>query len=56
MRQGPHHGAQKSTTTGIDDVEVAASNADASGTSTGVAGCGNAAWHLAQRADRPSVW
>jgi hypothetical protein len=35
---------------------MAASNADASGTSTGVAGCGNAAWHLAHRAARPSVW
>ena len=56
MRQGPHHGAQKSTTTGIDDVEVAASNAAASGTSTAVAGRVNAAWHLAHRADRPSVW
>ena len=55
MRHGPHHGAQKSTTTGIDDVEIAASNEDVSGTSIGAAGCGSGVWHLAQREDRPSV-
>src|SRR3954463_7324891 len=49
MRHGPHHGAQKSTTTGRCDEATAASNAAASGVSTGTPGAASGAWHLPQR-------
>ena len=38
MRQGPHHGAQKSTTTGMSLCAIAASNVAASGVSIGSPG------------------
>jgi hypothetical protein len=38
IRQGPHHGAQKSTTTGKGDDAMSASNVAASATSSGSAG------------------
>src|SRR3954465_13498988 len=49
MRHGPHHGAQKSTTTGTADALIAASNAGASATSRGSAGAPSVVWHLPQR-------
>jgi hypothetical protein len=55
MRQGPHHGAQKSTTTGSDAAEISASNDAASGTSTGSPGAGSAAWQLAHLVDAPNA-
>src|SRR5260221_5541304 len=51
MRQGAHHGAQKSTTTGALLWAIAASNVAASGTSIGSPGGVMAAWHLPHRAD-----
>jgi hypothetical protein len=35
MRQGPHHGAHKSTTTGTDDADSAAKEAESASTSHG---------------------
>ena len=47
IRHGPHHCAQKSTTTGTDAFATSASNAAASRTSMGAAGDGNGALALA---------
>ena len=54
MRQGPHHGAQKSTTIGSGDAATSASKDAASGTSIGSPGAASAVPHLPQRvsADR----
>ena len=49
MRQGPHHGAQKSTTTGRSLCVTAASKLAASGVSIGSPGGAIPAWHLPQR-------
>src|SRR3954452_20597061 len=49
MRDGPHHGAQKSTTTGRSEAAIAASNAAALGVSIGSPGAPSDAWHLPQR-------
>jgi len=54
-RHGPHHGAQKSTTTGSDVDEISASNVRASGTSTGSGGSERAAWHEPHRFGAASV-
>jgi hypothetical protein len=54
MRQGPHHGAQKSTTTGNGDCATSASNVAASGTSNGSPGSDSVVWHLPQRASAAS--
>jgi len=44
MRHGPHHGAQKSTTTGSEDEAINASKIAASGTSSGSPVAGSAVW------------
>src|ERR1700752_1765655 len=46
MRHGPHHGAQKSTTTGTDDALTRASKTSAVGTSTGSPGADSGAPHF----------
>src|SRR3954462_2179172 len=53
MRQGPHHAAQKSTTTGTDEAEAASKSA-AFATSIGSDGKGSAAWHFAHLVARSS--
>src|SRR5262245_46315771 len=53
IRQGPHHGAQKSTTTGSPALRTSASNTATLGISTGSDGGGSALLHLPQRASRP---
>ena len=52
---GPHHSAQKSTTTGTAAFATSASNVAASGTSMGAAGEGNGVWHLPHRVGRSSA-
>jgi len=54
IRQGPHHSAQKSTTTGSGDDSISAWNAADDETSIGSDGSGNVAWHLPHRAVRPN--
>jgi hypothetical protein len=46
MRHGPHHGAQKSTTTGSFDAATRPSNAAVSGMSIGSAATGSSVPHL----------
>ena len=46
MRQGPHQGAQKSTTTGSGDAAIRASKTAALPTSTGASGGASAVWHF----------
>jgi hypothetical protein len=46
MRHGPHHAAQKSTTTGTDAFSVAESKSVASTTSIGALTNGRPAWHF----------
>ena len=55
IRQGPHHGAQKSTTTGRGDDAMSASNVAASGTSTGSAGEVSSVRQAPHRVLDPSV-
>src|SRR5688572_4578736 len=52
MWHGPHHGAQKSTSTGTGDWAMSASNAAVLATSTGLAGEDRLALHFAQRGVR----
>jgi hypothetical protein len=49
MWHGPHHGAQKSTSTGTGDFATSASNAVALPMSTGADGAGKLVWHFAHR-------
>src|SRR6476620_3208657 len=53
IRHGPHHGAQKSTTTGCPALRIRASNVSTLGTSIGSAGAGNGVLHLPHRVSRP---
>src|SRR5262245_64184827 len=53
IRQGPHHGAQKSTTTGSPALLTRASKTASLGTSMGSDGGGKAVLHRPQRASRP---
>src|SRR6185503_7123129 len=53
MRHGPHHGAQKSTTTGIALLFAAASNVAESVISIGASGGASAVLHCPQRVVRP---
>ncbi len=55
IRHGPHHGAQKSTTTGTGACWTMVSNAAASAASTGSAGGDSDAWQFPQRIARSSV-
>jgi hypothetical protein len=52
MRHGPHHGAQKSTTTGWEDPAIKASNTLSFGTSIGSAAGGMAVLQRPHRAWR----
>src|SRR5204862_5468135 len=52
MRHGPHHGAQKSTTTGRPAPRTSASNEVTVGTSIGSAGAPSVVLHRPQRASR----
>src|SRR4029079_11655579 len=55
MRHGPHHGAQKSTTTGSSDAAMAESKTSADGLAIGSPGAPSAAWHLPQRVSAASL-
>ena len=55
IRHGPHHSAQKSTSTGKRDDPTRASKSAAEGTATGSPGGASTVWQRPQRVDCPSV-
>jgi hypothetical protein len=55
MRQGPHQGAQKSTTTGTAASDTSLSKTSAPCSSMGEEGCGRIAWHLPHRVVRSTA-